>query len=94
MAPHVAEGRAAAGSRAWSPRRPGPEADPALLVEDEVTIAIQVNGKLRDTTRAQRARAKEALEKWPWRRRTVQRSSTAAPRKVIVGPTGWSNVVA
>ena len=26
-----------------------PEVDPALLVEDEVTIAIQVNGKLRDT---------------------------------------------
>ena len=26
-----------------------PEVDPALLVDDEVTIAMQVNGKLRDT---------------------------------------------
>jgi leucyl-tRNA synthetase len=26
-----------------------PEADPALLVKEEVTIAVQVNGKLRGT---------------------------------------------
>jgi leucyl-tRNA synthetase len=30
-------------------RLPWPEADPALLVADEVTIAVQVNGKLRGT---------------------------------------------
>ena len=31
--------------RAW------PEADPALLVEDEVEIVVQVNGKVRDRLR-------------------------------------------
>jgi leucyl-tRNA synthetase len=30
-------------------QKPWPEADPALLVKDEVTIAVQVNGKLRGT---------------------------------------------
>jgi leucyl-tRNA synthetase len=30
-------------------QRPWPEADPALLVKDEVTIAVQINGKLRGT---------------------------------------------
>jgi leucyl-tRNA synthetase len=29
--------------------QPWPEAEPALLVKDEVTIAVQVNGKLRGT---------------------------------------------
>jgi len=29
--------------------QPWPKADPALLVLDEVTIAVQVNGKLRGT---------------------------------------------
>jgi leucyl-tRNA synthetase len=51
MAPHVAEaangvlspGAGLVAMQAW------PEADPALLVKDEVTIAVQVNGKLRAT---------------------------------------------
>ena len=53
MAPHVAEEAWAAlrqdgliADAAW------PQADSALLVEDEVTIAVQVNGKLRDTLTA------------------------------------------
>jgi hypothetical protein len=33
------------------------EPDPAFLVEDEVTIAVQVNGKLRDTLTAPKGRA-------------------------------------
>ena len=47
-APHVAEelwgvlGEGRLWERAW------PEADPALLVHDEVEIAVQVNGKVRD----------------------------------------------
>ena len=31
-----------------------PAFDPALLVDDEVTLAVQVNGKLRDTLTAPR----------------------------------------
>ncbi len=50
-APHVAEelwgvlGEGRLWERAW------PEADPALLVEDEVEIVVQVNGKVRDRLR-------------------------------------------
>ena len=56
-APHVAEelwgvlgprGQDDTG-RLWE--RPWPEADPALLVADEVEIAVQVNGKVRDRLR-------------------------------------------
>jgi leucyl-tRNA synthetase len=51
MVPHVAEtinhilnpGAPLIATQPW------PEADPALLVRDEVTIAVQVNGKLRGT---------------------------------------------
>ena len=32
--------------------RPWPKADPALCVEEEITIAVQVNGKLRATATA------------------------------------------
>jgi leucyl-tRNA synthetase len=36
-----------AGRRVWE--EPWPKADPALLVSDTVTVAVQVNGKTRDT---------------------------------------------
>jgi leucyl-tRNA synthetase len=51
MVPHVAE----AINHTLTPGaplialQPWPKADPALLVQDEVTIAVQVNGKLRGT---------------------------------------------
>jgi leucyl-tRNA synthetase len=51
MVPHVAE----AITHILDPQaelvatQPWPKADPALLVQDEVTIAVQVNGKLRGT---------------------------------------------
>ena len=55
MAPHLAEEcwdfigeQGMVVDAAW------PSFDPALLVDDEVTIAIQVNGKLRDTLKAPR----------------------------------------
>ena len=34
------------GERVWE--QPWPEADPALLASDTVTLVVQVNGKLRD----------------------------------------------
>ena len=39
-----------------------PEADPALLIEDMVTVAVQVNGKLRCTVELPRDAAREAAE--------------------------------
>jgi leucyl-tRNA synthetase len=96
MVPHVAEEAwAAAGSSGLIADAPWPEADPALLVEDEVTIAIQVNGKLRDTVRAAKGAAREELEAMAVANSAVQRIlAGAAPRKVIVVPDRLVNVVA
>ena len=96
MVPHVAEEAwAAAGHNGLIADAPWPEADPALLVEDEVTIAIQVNGKLRDTIRAAKGAAKEDLEAMAVGNAAVQRVlAGAAPRKVIVVPDRLVNVVA
>ena len=75
--------------------QPWPEADPALLVEDTVTVAVQVNGKLRSTIELPRdvedAAAQEAALAEP----AVQRSLNGAdPRKVIVVKNRIVNVVA
>jgi leucyl-tRNA synthetase len=96
MVPHVAEEAwAAAGNAGLVADAAWPEADPALLVEDEVTIAIQVNGKLRDTVRAAKGAAKEDLEAMAVENAAVQRIlAGAAPRKVIVVPDRLVNVVA
>jgi leucyl-tRNA synthetase len=96
MAPHLAE-------QAWSALgKPGliadaawPEADPALLVEDEVTIAIQVNGKLRDTHQAAKGTSREDLEAIAVANAKVQAIlAGAAPKKVIVVPDRLVNIVA
>ena len=42
--------------------RRGRRHDPALLVDEEVTLAVQVNGKLRDTMTAPRGLPKEEAE--------------------------------
>jgi leucyl-tRNA synthetase len=74
---------------------PWPEADPALLVEDEVTIAIQINGKLRDTLTAPKGSPREALEEMALASDKVVRSLEGkTPRKVIVVPDRLVNLVA
>jgi leucyl-tRNA synthetase len=96
MVPHVAEEAwAAAGNAGLVADAAWPEADPALLVEDEVTIAIQVNGKLRDTIRAAKGADKADLEALAVGNDAVQRILAGAPpRKVIVVPDRLVNVVA
>jgi leucyl-tRNA synthetase len=96
MVPHVAEEAwAAAGRAGLIADAPWPQADPALLVEDEVTIAIQVNGKLRDTQVAPRGASREQLEAMAIANANVQRIlSGTAPRKVIVVPDRLVNIVA
>ncbi|HST36927.1 MAG TPA: leucine--tRNA ligase [Allosphingosinicella sp.] len=96
MAPHVAEEAwAATGRNGLIADAPWPEADPALLIEDEVTIAIQVNGKLRDTETAPKGAPKEDLEAMALSNEAVQRIlAGAAPKKVIVVPDRLVNVVA
>ncbi|MCW2987769.1 MAG: leucyl-tRNA synthetase, partial [Solirubrobacterales bacterium] len=47
------------GDRVWE--RPWPEADPALLASDTVTLVVQVNGKLRDRIEAPAEASQEQL---------------------------------
>jgi leucyl-tRNA synthetase len=96
MIPHVAEeawerlgNSGMIADAAW------PEADPALIVDDEVTIAIQVNGKLRDTLTAPKGAAKEALEELALGSdKVIRLLDGKPPRKVIVVPDRLVNLVA
>jgi leucyl-tRNA synthetase len=96
MVPHLAEEAwAAMGNAGLIADAPWPEIDPALLVDDEVTIAVQVNGKLRDTALVAKGTSREALEQIALANANVQRIlSGAQPRKVIVVPDRLVNVVA
>ena len=95
MVPHVAEESwAAAGHSGLIADALWPQADPSLLVEDEVTIAVQVNGKLRDTLTAAKGSPREALEEMALASEKVIRALEGRPtRKVIVVPDRLVNVV-
>jgi len=74
---------------------PWPELDPAMLVEDEVTLPIQVNGKRRSELTAPKDIAKETAEKLALADEAVQRSLDGLQvRKVIVVPGRIINIVA
>jgi len=94
MTPHVA-------AEAWDRRhgdhvheRPWPVADPALLVEDTVTMVVQVNGKVRDRVEVapgiDEAEAERlALATAP----VVEALGGGAPKRVIARPPKLVNVV-
>jgi len=96
MVPHFAEEAwARIGGEGLVADAPWPEVDPAMLVEDEVTIAVQVNGKLRDTLTAAKGADKAALEAMAVGSPKVQALlAGAAPKKVIVVPDRLVNIVA
>ena len=95
MMPHLAEeawhragGEGLIAQAAW------PEHDRAMLVEDEVTIAVQHKGKLRDTLTAPKGASKEVLEEMALASEKVQRSLDGAEvRKIIVVPDRLVNIV-
>ncbi|MFM7347878.1 MAG: leucine--tRNA ligase, partial [Erythrobacter sp.] len=95
MMPHLAEEAwAAMGNDTLIADAPWPEVDPALLVDDEVTIAIQHMGKLRDTLTAPKGASREDLEALAMSSANLQRSiNGAAIRKVIVVPDRLVNIV-
>ena len=74
---------------------PWPSFDPALLIDDQVSLAVQVNGKLRDTLRAPLGLDRAAAEALALASEKVQRQlNGASPRKVIVVPDRLVNIVA
>jgi leucyl-tRNA synthetase len=95
MMPHLAEElwqrlghRTLLAELAW------PSADPSLTVDDEVTIAVQVNGKLRATLTLPRDISSEVAERAALADPHVQRALAGKSlRKVIVVPNRIINVV-
>jgi leucyl-tRNA synthetase len=95
MMPHLAE-------ECWQAMgRPGyvvdtawPKAEPALLAEDQVTIAVQVNGKRRDEIVLAKGLAPEEVEARVLGLDSVMRALDGKPvRKVIVVKDRIANVV-
>ena len=96
MVPHLAEEAwATSGQDGLIADAAWPVVDPAMLVDDEVTIAVQVNGKLRDTLVFAKGAAREDVEAAALASDKIVRILEGkAPRKVIVVPDRLVNIVA
>ncbi|WP_395746800.1 leucine--tRNA ligase [Prosthecobacter sp.] len=71
-----------------------PKYDPAALIEDEVEIVFQVNGKLRDKARVPVQATKEEIEKIALASARVQEFMEGKPpKKIIVVPGKLVNIV-
>ena len=74
---------------------PFPQADPAALVRDALTLAVQVNGKLRGTIEVAVDLPKGAVEAMALAEPNVAKFlSELTVRKVIVVPGKIINIVA
>jgi len=95
MMPHLAEeGWRALGRTGLVAQAPWPEADRALLVEDEVTLPVQINGKKRADVTVPREADARAVEAATLALDAVQRALEGkTPRKVIVVPGRIVNLV-
>jgi leucyl-tRNA synthetase len=95
LAPHLAEELwQRLGHSAVLAESPWPEADLDLVVDDTVTVAVQVNGKLRGQIELPRDAAREDAEKAALALPAVAKASEGKPpRKVIVVPNRVVNVV-
>ncbi|WP_144097213.1 leucine--tRNA ligase [Croceicoccus sediminis] len=95
MMPHLSEEAwSRAGMEGLIAEAAWPEFEEAMLVEDEVTIAVQVKGKLRDTLTVAKGTGKDELEALALASEKVQRNIDGAPvRKVIVVPDRLVNIV-
>jgi len=95
MTPHLAEdiwenqgGEGLIANAAW------PVADPALLVEDEITLPIQINGKRRDEITVPKEMNREDLEVLVLANKAVIKAlDGATPKKLIIVPGRIVNVV-
>ncbi|CFX08001.1 Leucine--tRNA ligase [Candidatus Filomicrobium marinum] len=96
MMPHLAEECwARLGYNTLLAKQPWPVAEPALLVDDVMTIAVQVNGKRRDELTIARSASKEEIEAAALALEPVTRALEGKPvKKVIVVPQRIVNVVA
>lgn len=95
MAPHIAEELwRRLGRTDTLAYEPWPAADPSLLVDDEVTIVLQVNGKKRDELRVPQDASKEQIEALALASDRVRvHLGDREPKKVIVVPGRLVNIV-
>ncbi|AJE45119.1 leucine--tRNA ligase [Celeribacter indicus] len=95
MTPHLAEEMwAMLGSEGLVAQAPWPVPDEAMLVEDSVTLPIQINGKRRDEITVPKDMPKEEVEKLVLANEAVQRALEGGqPKKLIVVPGRIVNVV-
>ena len=95
MTPHLAEECwHALGHETLCAAQEWPEADPALVRDDEIVLPVQVNGKRRGEIRVARDAAKDVVEAAAMADEAVARAMDgASPRKVIVVPGRIVNIV-
>ena len=95
MMPHLSEECwARLGYNTLLANEPWPGIEAALLVDDQVTIAVQVNGKRRDELVISRSAASQEVEAAALALETVSRALEGRPvKKVIVVPQRIVNVV-
>ncbi len=95
MVPHLAEDVwAMLGGEGLVVQAPWPKADPALLVDDTVTLPIQINGKRRTEITVPKDMAVAEVEKLVLADDAVVKAlAGAAPKKLIVVPGRIVNVV-
>ena len=95
MTPHLAEEVwAALGGEGMVSQAPWPVVDPALLVDDMVTMPIQINGKRRSEISVPRDTPKEEVEKMVLSDDAVVRFLAGkSPKKLIIVPGRIVNVV-
>ncbi len=95
MMPHLAEECwAVLGHSATVVDTPWPKAEVALLVDDHVTLGIQVNGKRRDEIRVAKGSTREVLEPMVLQLEGVKRALDGKPvLKFIVVPDRIVNIV-
>jgi leucyl-tRNA synthetase len=95
MTPHLSEEIwAMLGGEGLIVDAPWPEADEAMLVEANVTLPIQINGKRRGEISVPKDMSKEEVEKLVLAHEAVTRALEGAqPRKLIVVPGRIVNVV-
>ncbi|MEZ5843362.1 MAG: leucine--tRNA ligase [Hyphomicrobiaceae bacterium] len=95
MMPHIAEECwARLGYNTLIAEQPWPVADQGLVVDDTITIAVQVNGKRRDELTISRSASNSDVEAAALKLEAVVRALEGkVPRKVIVVPQRIVNVV-
>lgn len=96
MMPHLAEECwAALGHKTLVSVQPWPQVEPALLVEDTITLPVQVNGKKRADITVSRDAKNAEIEAAVLTLDAVKKALDGkAPKKVIVVPQRIVNVVA